>query len=78
MDELDKQLIKAAEALIICAALRAFIRRLNEERNEFNQDATDATISFCHIMESKYSKISQLKVKKDIKGKFMPITTPKN
>lgn len=78
MDELDKQLIKAAEALIICAALRTFIKRLQSERNELNEAATDATIEFCKIMEMKHSKMSQISVKKSINDKFVPVTTPKN
>lgn len=78
MDELDKQLIKAAEALIICAALRTFIKRLESERNAINTDATTATIEFVRLMEMKHSKMSQISVKKSINNKFVPVTTPKN
>lgn len=78
MDELDSQLVKAAEVLLIISSLRLFIARLGADRNQSNAEATDATILFAQAVLKKYLSVPKTKVKRDLTGKFIPISTPKN
>ena len=78
MDELDKELLKAAEVLLIIHSLRLFIANLKAERNQSNGEATDATVAFVQAVLKKYLSIPKLKVKKDLNGKLFPIPNAKN
>lgn len=71
-------LIDVAEAVVICAALKEFITRLESDRNAGNSIEIDATIAFCRIVGQKYYQQSKTPVKKDLNGRFMPVTTSKN
>ena len=72
------KITEIAEAVIICEAIRLFIIRLESQRTAGNSIETDAAIAFCRIVRRKYYPLSKTKIKRDIDGKYVPVTTAKN
>jgi hypothetical protein len=78
MDELDAQIVRTAESLIIVTALRQYISRLEALRTESNKTELDSLIKFAGAVLEKYKTIWKTPVKKDLKGRLFPIPNAKN